>query len=81
MTVTTARAPACGECPTSHKLYLLLLKSTVTRLLQRVPDRKDPSGHGIRACLEQNWTVPLGDLFGCENALLSGLKQRAGGVI
>ena len=46
-TVTTARAPARRECPGSHEQYLLLLKSTVTRLIRRVPDRKDTLGHGI----------------------------------
>ena len=80
MTVTTARAPACRECPSSHKQYLLLLKSTVTCLVLRVPDRKDTLGHGIRACLEKNRTVPLGDLFGWENDLPSVLKWK-GGVI
>jgi len=50
-TVTTARVPACREYPGSHEQYLLLLKSTVTRLVLRVPDRKDTLGHGMRACL------------------------------
>ena len=60
--MTTARAPACRECPFSHQQYLLLLKSMVTHLVIRVPDKKDTLGHGIRACLEKNGTVPLGDL-------------------
>jgi len=51
--VTTARAPAYWECPGSHEQYLLLLKSRVTHLVQRVHDRKDTLGHGIRACLEK----------------------------
>jgi len=51
--VTAVRAPACGECPGSHEQYLLFLKSTVTHLVQRAPDRKDTLGHGIRACLEK----------------------------
>jgi len=76
----TARAPACWECPGSHAQYLLLLKSTVTRLLRRAPDRKDTLGHGIRACLERNGTILLGDFSGWENDLLSILKQK-GGVI
>ena len=51
--MTTARAPTRRECPGSHEQYLLLLKSTVTRLVLRVPDRKDTLGHGIRAYLEK----------------------------
>ena len=47
----TARAPACRECPGSHEQYLLLLKSTVARLVLRLPDRNDTLGHVIRACL------------------------------
>jgi len=39
-TVTTARAPARRERPGSHEQYLPLLKSTVTRLIRRVPDRR-----------------------------------------
>jgi len=49
--VITAGEPACQECPGSHKQYLLLVKSTVTHLILRVPDRKDTLGHAIRACL------------------------------
>jgi len=51
--VMTARPPACRECPGSHEHYLLLLKSTVTHLILRVPDRRDTLGHGRRACLEK----------------------------
>jgi len=53
--VTTARAPACRECPGSHEQYFPLLKSTVTHLVLRVPDRKDTLGHGRRACLEKTF--------------------------
>jgi len=80
-TVTTARAPACRECPGSHAQYLLLLKSTVTHLVQRVPDRKDTLCHGIGACLEKNWTIRLHNVFGWENDLPSGLKQRGGSFV
>jgi len=73
VTVTTARVPACRDCPGSHEQCLLLLKITVTHLVQRVPDRKDTLGHGIRACLE-NWTVPLSNFLVWENDLLSILK-------
>jgi len=75
----TARAPACHESPGSQEQYLRLLKSTVTHLVPRVTERKDTLGNGIRPCLEKSRTVPLGDLFGWENDLLSGLKQRRGG--
>ena len=49
--MTTARAGACLECPDSHEQYLLLLKSTVTHVVLRVPERKDTLGHLIRVCL------------------------------
>ena len=77
----TARAPACRECPGSHRQYLLLLKSTVTHLVLRMPDRKDTLGHGIRGCLERNGTIPLGDLSGRENDLPSALKPKGGSLL
>jgi len=69
--VTTARAPARRECPGSHEQYLLLLKSTVTRLIWRVPGRKDTLDHGKRVCLGKNGTVPFGGRFCCDNGCLS----------
>jgi len=52
--VTTARARACLECPGSHEQYLVLLKSTVTHLVLRVPERKDTLGHVIKESVWQN---------------------------
>ena len=88
--MTTARAPACRECPGSHEQYLLLFKSMVTHLLRRVPDRKNTLGHGIRACLEKKWTAPLGDLsagkmtsphYGTEEGGVICMGERNGTVI
>jgi len=59
-TVTTARVAACWECPDSHEQYSLLFMSTVTRLLGRVPDRKDTLGYVIRACLQKKWDRSIG---------------------
>jgi len=76
--VTTARAPACRECPGSHEQYLQLLKSTVTPLVQRVTDRKDTLGHGIRACLENigpfRWAT-----FSVGQMTFPPLRNRGGG--